>query len=148
MNEGYLENMLLLCDQTITIYNIYQDTRTSPLIYRRTVIHNGAFFDSRQNNIISNTGITPSVPFNVIIPQGADGKIYVPPLDYHDIPNVDITNQYTFNVQDRIILGEIDREFVPNDPTWASFQADNMVTVRTIDEKYLNAEIVHVEVGG
>lgn len=135
-----------LCNQTITLYNVVsvgRDGRDKE--YRRTVIK-GVFFDNSKNYNINKTGQTNANSFNCIIPQNADNKIYVPPLAYKQLG--EITNQYTLNSQDRIVLGVCTKEFSVNDTSWASFKADNMAVIRAIDEKYYNGELVHLEVGG
>lgn len=132
-----------LCNQTITLYNIMSVDRDKH--YHRTVIK-GVFFDNSKNYNINKTGLTSGNSLICIIPQGAGGKKYIPPIAYSELS--EITNQYTLNPQDRIVLGECSKEFLLNDTTWASFRADNMVVIKNIDEKYYHGELVHLEVGG
>ena len=132
-----------LCNQTITIYNVVQVGRDK--LYRKTIIK-GVFFDMSNVTNLSKTGISKNNSFNCIIPQNADNKTYVSPFQYKNL--LRITDQYTLNPQDRIVLGECEKDFEINDTTWASFKTDNMVVVLSVDEKHYRGELVHLEVGG
>lgn len=132
-----------LCNQTITLYDIVRVGADKQ--YRKTVI-NGVYFESNKNYTVNKTGLSSANSFTCIIPQNAGGKLYVPPIAYQEL--VEITNRYTLNPQDRIVLGVCAKEFITNDTTWASFKCDNMVIVKNIDEKHYRGELVHLEVGG
>lgn len=114
-----------LCNQTITLYHVVQIGKDRH--YHRTVIQ-GVYFQNCKNYIVNKTGLTSGNSFLCIIPNRGE-KLAISPLD-------------------RIVLGECEREFVPNDTTWASFQPDSMVVVRNVDEKYYRNALVHWEVGG
>lgn len=131
------------CNQTITLYHVATIGRDRQ--YRRTVIR-GVFFENSKNYSINKTGLSGGNSFTCIIPQNRDSKRYLPPISYSEL--VETTNQYTINPQDRIVLGECEKEFELNDTSWAGFKTNHMVVVKSIDEKYYHGKFIHLEVGG
>lgn len=129
-----------LCNQTVTVYNVFANGGVKE--YRRTVI-NGAFMDFKRQWQESKTGSTAGSNCLLVIPQGADGKTFVMPVAYSGAENT-----YTLKKDDKVLLGAGPE--ITNATEWSKFipsLVDFLVSVKSVDPKFFNGEIVHVEAG-
>lgn len=132
------------CNQTVTVYHV--DKSGDATVYRKTVI-NGAFLDFRKNANVEKVGEKESNAFLLVIPQGADGKSFLPPTDYEALS--DKSGYYTLAAGDKVLLGT--GADITTTSAWAAFLPSTtfgLVMIKYIDPKYWRGEICHVEAGG
>lgn len=128
------------CNQTVTLY--HQEGET----YRRTVIA-GAYLDFKKNSNIDKVGSHEVNSFLLVLPQGAGGQSYLPPVQYAAAE--DKGGCYTVAANDKVLLGVGEEITTPEQ--WRAFipsRVDGLVVAQYIDAKYRQGEICHLEVGG
>lgn len=130
-----------LCNQTITVYNRRESGGAST--YKRTTIA-GASMDFKRQWQEGKTGPSASTSCLLVIPQDADGKTFVLPAAYSGAEGT-----YTLAKDDKVLLGEGPE--IATSAQWAAFipsKVDGLVSIASVDPKYFNGELVHVEAGG
>lgn len=111
-----------LCNQTVTVYRASLDGEFS---CAKTVYYN-AFLDFKKVVSVNKTGSKEANSFLLVIRGNADLK-----------------------PKDKVLLGV--GEDIPNREEWARFIPSNragLVVIETVDPKYYNGEICHVEAVG
>lgn len=111
-----------LCNQTVTVYRASLDGEFS---CTKTVYYN-AFLDFKKVVSVNKTGSKEANSFLLVIRGNADLK-----------------------PKDKVLLGV--GEDIPNREEWARFIPSNradLVVIETVDPKYYNGEICHVEAMG
>ena len=123
-----------LCNQTITVYSAKD--------YHETVIH-GAFMDFNRQWKENDTGMTGQSQCLVVIPQGADGKTFVPEHSFSSL-----LDTYTISKNDKILLGE--GTAITTKEEWSAFipsKVDGLVVVQKVNpQRGLDGSLAHVEV--
>lgn len=112
-----------LCDQTVTVYRASYDDEFS---CTKTVYDKKAFLDFKKVVSVNKTGSKEVNSFLLVIKGNADLK-----------------------PKDKVLLGV--GEDILNREEWAKFIPSNragLVVIETVDPKYYNGEICHVEASG
>lgn len=108
-----------LCNQEITIYHRKNDDEYTTEYYN-------AFFDSHKTQSIDKTGSQEVSQYLIVIPGDVKAQ-----------------------VGDKVLLGHGKR--IREREEWAELipsKVENLIVVRTVDYKYWNGVIAHVELGG
>lgn len=129
------------CTQTITVYNAHKQSGAPA--YIRTVIR-GASMDFKRQWQENKTGTSGSTSCLLVIPQGADGKMFVMPIAFSGA-----VNTYTLSKNDKVFLGEGPE--ISTVTKWGEFipsKVDGLIVIASVDPKYFEGELVHVEAGG
>ncbi len=128
-----------LCNQTVTVYNRYTAATGNTV---KKVLVPRAFFDFKGNYNRDKQGLNVSNSFLLVIPELPAN----PGFAFDDSP--DSPGTYTLKQGTKVMLGdgpditdEQWREYIP-----AKYR--NLVIVKTVDPKYYNGVITHVEAGG
>lgn len=111
-----------LCNQTVTVYRASLDGEFS---CTKTVYYN-AFLDFKKVVSVNKTGSKEANSFLLVIRGNADLK-----------------------PKDKVLLGV--GEDIPSREEWARFIPSNragLVVIETVDPKYYNGEVCHVEAAG
>lgn len=112
-----------LCDQTVTVYRASLDGEFS---CTKTVYDKKAFLDFKKVVSVNKTGSKEGNSFLLVIKGNADLK-----------------------PKDKVLLGV--GEDIPSREEWARFIPSNragLVVIETVDPKYYNGEVCHVEAAG
>lgn len=111
-----------LCNQTVTVYRANHNGEFSCT----KTVYNDAFLDFKKVVSVNKTGSKEVNSFLLVIKGNADLK-----------------------PKDKVLLGE--GEDIKTREEWAKFIPSNragLVVIETVDPKYYNGEICHVEAGG
>lgn len=99
-------------DQTLTIYNKFEDKQTQLVKWYRTVVHN--CFWKNVSNKVSFTGMysTDNITLesNRIVCRIPKDKKFLEKPDWIQVPNDKMGEYFTLGVNDIIIRGEVDDE--------------------------------------
>lgn len=140
-----------------TLYNYDRDKKTGKVTYRRTVLENVFWDDSKQSNVLK-SGLTSAESVNVCVPFDVktNGKTYVSPKTYMN--SEDKENIFTFvaNSQDLIVKGTIDYEVdntsnqtISESLSYMKNNFDYVMTVSVVDMKDFGSKhMQHWELGG
>ncbi len=132
------------CKQTVTLYNKIP----SKSEWYKTVFNASAYLESKKVFQEGRTGVTASNPALLVIPQSADGKVYVDPKAYDAL--ADKTGYWTVRNGDKAYPGTGPDIATATD--WSNLTSSNypgVVTIASVDPKRnLAGAIVHVEAGG
>ncbi|MCL2085048.1 MAG: hypothetical protein FWH06_07315 [Oscillospiraceae bacterium] len=88
-----------LCSQTVAIYNAGGGENA----WRETVIKGGAFLEESRGETENGLGRAARRGFLLVIPQGADGKTFIPPHEFD--PDTARAGEYTLRAGDRVLRG-------------------------------------------
>ncbi len=108
-----------LCSQTVTVY--HQDKATKEIT---KTIHNRAFLEFRKNQNVDKTGSSEVNSFLLVLP----------------------CNEQTVFVGDKVFRG-----VGPDVTNWAQFipvNVPDLVVVKSVDPKFWDGKLVHIEAGG
>lgn len=159
-----------LCNQTVTVY--HQDPKTK--VVTRTV-YNHAFLEFKKTQNVDKTGSTESNSFLLVIPCKELEIVYVNGnliinADYintkYDGKNVAVISRFIESSYDgagnldikipknsqRVFVGDKVLHGVgPDVVDWPKFipaTTPGLVVVRSVDQKFWNEKLVHIEAGG
>lgn len=134
------------CRQTVTLYNAYKLGNTT--MFKKTIINNSAFLESKRVYQEGKTGVTAANSSLLVIPQGADEKTYVSPVEFDAA--VDKSGIFTLRDSDKVLHGV--GPDIADAKAWARFTpsaSPGLVIISTVDVKRnLDGDIVHLEAGG
>ena len=134
------------CRQTVTVYNVCKSG--TAMHYRKTVINNAAFMDFKRQWQETSTGMTAANAALIVIPQGADGKIFADSIAFDALGHHD--EYFTLRENDKVYYGV--GPDISTVTEWGDFipaKVTGVVTVKSVDiKRNLAGEVVHIEAGG
>lgn len=135
---------LAACKHTVTLYNKIPQKNE----FYKTVFHASAYLESKKVFQESRTGVTASNSALLVIPQGADGKVYVDPVAYDAL--TDKAGYWTVRNGDKAYPG-IGPD-IASAEDWSmltSSRCPGVVSIAAVDvKKTIPGVITHVEAGG
>lgn len=90
-------------DSTITLYNRYVDETTQVITWYRTVLSN-CFWSHNENRMVVGDTVIESNNLICRIPENSD---YLDKSKWVELPNDEMSNYFTFGIEDIVLLGEI-----------------------------------------
>lgn len=101
-----MSNYPIWWEDTITIYNRYEDKQTSLITWHRTVIHN-CFWKASGNKVKVSDIVLDSDSLICRIPKDAN---YLNPREWEQLSNDVMDNYFTLRQNDIVVRGEIEDE--------------------------------------
>lgn len=135
-------------NDTVTLYNYYQDKLTRVDKWRRTVLK-GVMWRRTTTKTVSDSQIQIDDSVSVTIPY-REG--YLPPKQYAKLPNDEMGNYWTLNSDnnlDVMVLGELDID-VTDDYTITNLKKDydDVVTISAVSDNARTNHLKHWKVSG